>query len=134
MAQRERERESTKAIPGLGGDFAYLRCRRIAPGNLTDIDHPQVWTALQLTHMPTLAPFEADKPFVIADDGDQRLIYVPHFRAKDAKRLAKAVKQAPSCIVYTWQPDLLKARLRHANNVQIEAVPQSLARRFGMRI
>jgi adenine-specific DNA-methyltransferase len=70
-------------VPGLGGDFAYLRCRRIAPGRLTDIDHAQVWTALQLTHCPTLAPFEDGKPFVVADHNGDRLIYVPHFRARD---------------------------------------------------
>jgi adenine-specific DNA-methyltransferase len=119
---------------GLGGDFAYLRCRRIAPGKLTDIDHAQVWTALQLTHMPTLAPLDENKALAVADDGDQRLIYIPHFCAKDARALVKAVAQIPAAIVYTWQPDLVKARLRHANNVQVEAVPESLARRFGMRI
>ncbi|MGH7214212.1 MAG: hypothetical protein ACREIT_05560 [Tepidisphaeraceae bacterium] len=104
------------------------------PGKLTEIDHEQVWTALQLTHMPALAPFNAEKPFVVADHDDQRLIYVPHFRPKDARALVRAVKQRPAVIVYTWQPDLVQARLRDANNLQIEPVPQSLARRFGMRI
>lgn len=120
--------------PGLGGDFAYLRCRRIAPGKLTDIDHEQVWTALQLTHMPTLGAFDASQPFAVADHEGQRLIYVPHLRSKGAKALAKLVTGSPACIVYTWQPELVKTRLRDAANVQIEAVPESLARRFGMRI
>ena len=120
--------------PGLGGDFAYLRCRRIAPGKLMDIDHAHVWTALQLTHMPTLAPLDEGQPFAVADHDDQRLIYVPHFRAKDAQPLAKAVAGSPATIVYTWQPDLVKTRLRQAENVQVEAVPECLVRRFGMRI
>ncbi|MCE9608146.1 MAG: site-specific DNA-methyltransferase [Planctomycetia bacterium] len=119
---------------GLGGDFAYLRCRRIAPGRLTEIEHAQVWTALQLTHMPTITEFEEALPFVSAAHDDQQLIYVPHFRAKDAKALAKAVGRLPACIVYTWQPDAVKSRLKEADNVQVEAVPESLARRFGMRI
>ena len=60
--------------------------------------------------------------------------YVPHFRAKDGKALAKAVAGRPAVIVYTWQPDLIKARLRKANNVQVEPVPESLAIRFRMRM
>ena len=120
--------------PGIGGDFAYLRCRRIAPGKLTDIDHAQVWTALQLTHMPTLSPFDDGKAFVVADYDGQRLIYVPHLRSRDVRALAKSVAGSPATIVYTWQPELAKRRLRDAANVQIAAVPESLARRFGMRI
>ena len=48
--------------------------------------------------------------------------------------MAKAVADSPATIVYTWQPELVKSRLLEANNVQIEAVPESLARRFGVRI
>jgi adenine-specific DNA-methyltransferase len=118
--------------PGLGGDFAYLRCRRIAPGRLTQIDHPQVWTALQLTHCPALLPYE-DKPVLHADNEEQRLVYLPHYRAKDARCLLKIVRGSPAVIVYTWQPELLKQRLRLEQHVQVEAVPEALARRFGIR-
>ena len=40
--------------PALGGDFAYLRCQRIPSGQLLEIDHEQVWTALQMIHLETL--------------------------------------------------------------------------------
>jgi len=54
---------------------------------------------------------------------------------RDATRaLTKAVAGSPATIIYTWQPELAKTRLREANNAQTEAVPESLARRFGMRI
>ncbi len=55
-------------VEGLGGDllktrgasFAYLRARRIpAETILSQIEHEQVWTALQLIHTETLAPFDA---------------------------------------------------------------------------
>lgn len=42
-----------------GGDFAYLRCRRLAPGRLLEIEHAQVWTALQMIHRDTLEAFTA---------------------------------------------------------------------------
>jgi adenine-specific DNA-methyltransferase len=119
---------------GLGGDFAYLRCRRISPGNITDVDHEQVWIALQLTHMPTITPFDESQKFMIADHDGQRLIYVPHLKARGSQVLLEAAMESPSTIVYTWQPELVRQRLVNAMNTQIEPVPESLAQRFGLRI
>ncbi len=119
---------------GLGGDFAYLRCRRISPGNITDVDHEQVWIALQLTHMPTITPFDESQKFMIADHDGQRLIYVPHLKARGSQALLEAALESPSTIVYTWQPELVRQRLVTATNTQIEPVPESLAQRFGLRI
>lgn len=124
---------SGEPTPGLGGDFAYLRCRRIAPGKLMLIDHAQVWTALQLIHCPALMPYE-EMPVLHADNEEQRLVYLPHYRAKDAQCLLKIVRGSPAVIVYTWQPELLKQRLRLEQHVQVEAVPEALARRFGARV
>jgi adenine-specific DNA-methyltransferase len=45
---------------GTGGDFAYLRVRRIEQeAVLTEIDHSQVWIALQLIHRQSFAEFQA---------------------------------------------------------------------------
>jgi adenine-specific DNA-methyltransferase len=119
---------------GLGGDFAYLRCRRISPGNITDVDHEQVWIALQLTHMPAIKPFDESQKFMIADHDGTRLIYVPHLKARGSQVLLDAALDSPSTIVYTWQPELVSQRLMSAANTQIEPVPESLAQRFGLRI
>lgn len=119
---------------GLSGDFAYLRCRRISPGNITDVDHEQVWIALQLTHMPSMTPFDDTQKFMIADFEGTRLIYVPHLKARGSHALLEAAIDSPSTIVYTWQPELVRQRLASATNAQIEPVPESLAQRFGLRI
>jgi adenine-specific DNA-methyltransferase len=119
---------------GLGGDFAYLRCRRISPGNITDVDHEQVWIALQLTHVPAITPFDESQKFMIADHDGTRLIYVPHLKARGSQLLLDAALDSPSTIVYTWQPELVRQRLIIATNTQIEPVPESLAQRFGLRI
>lgn len=121
-------------IEGIGGDFAYLRCRRISPGNITDVDHEQVWIALQLTHMPSIGPFDDSQKFMIADHQGIRLIYVPHLKARGSQALLEAAIGSPSTIVYTWQPELVQQRLASATNTQIEPVPESLAQRFGLRI
>ncbi|XVJ58573.1 MAG: site-specific DNA-methyltransferase [Tepidisphaera sp.] len=122
-------------VEGLGGDFAYLRTRRIPIGELTEIEHDQVWTALQLTHCPTVGSFDDKAPFMTAETEEEggTLFYVPSLKAANTRALVKAVKDARSAVLYTWQPDLARLRLKNANNVQIEAVPQVLARRFGVR-
>jgi len=117
--------------PGLGGDYAYLRCRRIAPGRLLDIEHEQVWTALQMIHGDTLVGYEK-AGFLLVKEEDSALAYVPRFRKELVPELRKALKGCASAIVYSWQPEMLRQQIR-ASNVQHEAIPESLARRFGLK-
>lgn len=118
-------------IPPLGGDFAYLRCRRIPTGQMIEIDHAQVWTALQMMHCESITPFvQAD--FLLSREYDFALVYVPRFSKKIIASLRKAVKEVASVIVYSWQPETLRQALR-SSSVQHEAIPESLARRFGIR-
>ncbi len=118
-------------MPALGGDFAYLRSRRIAPGRLLDIEHAQVWTALQMIHRDTLAPFGPDG-FSWAGDGESALAYVPRFSAALLPALRKAVADCAAVTLYSWQPETLRQHIRAAH-VQHEAIPESLSRRFGMK-
>ena len=93
---------------GLAGAFAYLRCRRIAEGEMTGIEHTEVWTALQLIHRETLEAYAEAALHWVEDEGGA-LCYVPRV-----------------------QTGLLRPRLAAAGQVQVEPVPQSLARRFGL--
>ena len=117
--------------PGVGGDFAYLRCRRIAPGRLLEIEHDQVWTALQMIHREALEPFTA-ADFLCAGDEQAALFYVPRFTTALVPALRKAVKETAAAIIYSWQPETLRQHIR-SGHVQHEAIPESLARRFGMK-
>jgi regulator of extracellular matrix RemA (YlzA/DUF370 family) len=45
-----------------------------------------------------------------------------------------AIADQTAVIVYTWQPELVRQRLALEKHVQVEAGPQSLARRFRLRI
>ncbi len=124
--------EGYGGAPGLGGDFAYLRCRRIAPGQLLDIEHTQVWTALQMIHLETLVPYERSAgTFLSAGDEMARLIYVPRFSKALVDDLRAAVKDCAAAVIYSWQPETLRQHIR-AGNVQHEAIPESLARKFGL--
>ena len=119
-------------VEGLSGNFAYLRCRKIAPSHLLEIEHKQVWTALQLIHRPNLMPYK-EAPFLVAEGGDDAtLIYVPRFHKKILPKLRETVMRHAAVVIYSWQPGLLLQHLR-ADHVQHEAIPESLARRFGLK-
>jgi adenine-specific DNA-methyltransferase len=122
--------EGYNGTPGLGGDFAYLRCRRIEPGSLVEIDHAQVWNALQMIHCETLAPF-VDQPFLWAGSEDETVLYVPRFRRRDVAAIRKQARQSAAVTLYSWQPGLLRQYVPDAH-VQHEPIPASLARRFGV--
>lgn len=116
-----------------GGDFAYLRCRRIPVGQLLDIDHEHVWTALQMIHLESFTAPEAGVrvPFYSAGDEMARLIYVPRFSKTLLPGLREAIKDCAAVVIYSWQPETLRQHIR-AGHVQHEALPESLTRRFGL--
>jgi adenine-specific DNA-methyltransferase len=118
--------------PGTGGDFAYLRCRRIESGRLLEIEHAQVWTALQMIHGDTLTTYDSGD-FQQKGDDDTALIYVPRFDKAFAPKLRQAVKRSAQVTLYSWQPETLRQHIR-ASHVQHEAIPESLVRRFGLRV
>lgn len=122
--------EGHNGTPGLGGGFAYLRCRRIAPGSLIEIDHAQVWNALQMIHCETLSPF-AEQPFLWAGTEEAAVLYVPRFRRRDVAAIRKQARQSAAVTLYSWQPGLLRQYVPEAH-VQHEPIPASLARRFGV--
>lgn len=117
-------------VPGLGGDFAYLRAQRIPAGELLDIGHAQVWTALQLIHLDMLSAYQ-EGPFLWAGDEDEALCYVPRFRREDAPALRAAVKGSSSVALYSWQPALVRQHVRAAH-VSHLPIPETLTRRFGL--
>jgi adenine-specific DNA-methyltransferase len=121
------------AVAGLGGGFAYLRSRRVPVSELLDLDHPAVWTALQLRHLEGLAPYDAAAPFQWAEEGDTSLCYVPRFRQEDLAALRERVDAAGAVVVYSWQPGLLRQHLRRPL-VTHEALPTGLSRPFGLRL
>lgn len=123
--------EGYGGTPGLPGDFAYLRCRRIKPGRLLDIEHTQVWTALQMLHLDTFTAY-ADTPFLAAGDESQLVVYIPRFTPDCIAALKRAVKPCLSAVIYSWQPESLRQKVRYTH-VEHAAIPESLALRFGLR-
>ena len=124
-------RKGLKEVDGTGGDFAYLRTKRIAPARLLEIDHAQVWTALQLAHCDSVVPY-VEAPFLWAGGEDEAMCYVPRFRREDVSALRRKMKEAGMVALYSWQPQTVRQHIR-ASHVTHLPIPEELARRFGFR-
>lgn len=121
--------EGYNGAPGLGGDFAYLRCRRVASGRLLRLDHEAVWTALQLVYRDRLAPHDRAAPYQFAEDDGAALVYVPRFRVADAEGLRRRLDAVASAAVFSWQPEALRQRV-HGDHIEHESAAEFLARKF----
>jgi adenine-specific DNA-methyltransferase len=120
------------ATAGTGGNFAYLRTRRIPhEAVLTDIDHAQVWTAVQLIHRQSFASYDASCQLQVSVHADGGLLYAATLNDAIVSQIAGLAVGAPHLTVYTWQPGLLRERLV-AQNITIEQIPQFLVSRFGV--
>ena len=122
-----------QAVDGLGGGFAYLRCRRIPAATVfRGIEHAQVWTALQLIHDMALTPYQDGLPMQTAEDARGLVIYLPKLTEAVLDALQTAIHATGQAVVYSWQPALLAQRLTDPR-LAFEPIPAFLVHRFGAR-
>ena len=116
---------------GTGDDFAYLRTRRIPhEAVLAEIDHAQIWTAVQLIHSQSFAPYDATRQLQESRHPEGGLLYAIAIFDAILARMGELAAGSPHLTIYTWQPGLLRERLT-LQNVTIEQIPQFLVNRFG---
>jgi adenine-specific DNA-methyltransferase len=123
--------KKSEAVDGLCGGFAYLRTRRLlAEALFSSIRHEAIWTALQLIHRESFAPFIADAPFQQADLDDGRVLYLPKINDAVWEAFPNLIADSSTLKVYAWQPGLLR---QHFQNERLSflPIPQFLADRFG---
>ena len=119
------------AVAGLGGSFAYLRTKRIAVSRVfNDIQHEQVWHALQLMHGAVLTGYDAGALMNVSDKEDAKLVYVPKLTDATVAEVARLAGLGGRLAVYSWQPGLLRQRIE-AENAAFEKIPEYLVSRFG---
>jgi len=113
-----------EAVAGLGGGFAYLRARRIAPHRLSvKLEHAEVWHALQLLHDRALSPWSHAG---FAADG--ALAYLADFREAHVARLRDWLKGVEHPTIYCWAPERVREL---APDADWQPIPQALRARFG---
>ena len=113
-------------VEGLGGGFAYLRTRRIAPYRLaTRIAHDEVWRALQLIAGRALTPWQSH-----GFQHDGALGYLADFRAASLAALREWLGDSVGAgrTLYAWTPQRV-AEL--APEADIAPIPDFLRTRFG---
>ncbi len=116
---------------GTGGDFAYLRVKRMPQEDvLTEIDHAQVWTALQLIHRQSFMPFKPDMALQQSISIDGGLVYVSATSDSTVDQITALAGQTTHLAVYSWQPGLLRDRFA-GQGITVEQIPQFLVNRFG---
>ncbi|MBY0340415.1 MAG: site-specific DNA-methyltransferase [Rhodocyclaceae bacterium] len=121
------------SVDGLGGGFAYLRCRRIPAATVfRSIQHDQVWTALQLIHDVALTPYQAKLPMQTTESKRGLVIYLPKLTDAVLDTVESAIHSAGQAVVYSWQPALLAQRLTDPR-AAFEPIPAFLVNRFGAR-
>jgi adenine-specific DNA-methyltransferase len=120
-----------EAVDGLGGGFAYLRTKRIPISRVfNDIQHEQVWRALQLIHRTPLSAYDEGVLVQLAGDGDDRLVYAPKLSEAVLDELSRLAELGGRLVVYSWQPGQIRQRVEAAN-VAFERIPEFLVSRFG---
>ena len=114
-----------EAVTGLGGGFAYLRARRIAPHRLSvKLEHAEVWHALQLLHERALSPWP-DAGFA----ADGALAYLADFREAHVAHLRDWLATAGHAVtIYCWSPERVREL---APDADWQPIPQALRARFG---
>ena len=87
---------------GTGGAFAYLRTRRIPhEAVLTEIDHAQVWTAVQLIHRQAFATYDTTRQLQESVHTDGGLLYATAINEEILARIAGLAADSPHLTVYT---------------------------------
>jgi adenine-specific DNA-methyltransferase len=120
-----------EAVEGLGGSFAYLRTKRIPVSRVfNDMQHEQVWLALQLIHGVPLTGYDQGVLVQLSGNADDRLVYVPKLSEAILDEVVKLAALGGRLVVYSWQPGQIKQRV-DAPNVAFEKIPEFLVSRFG---
>ncbi|THF71321.1 site-specific DNA-methyltransferase [Deinococcus sp. Arct2-2] len=133
-----RGRSGNVAVEGLGGDFAYLKTRQIPNDQAPqEIQHSQVWGALQLIHTHTLERFLEHRPVQCLQTDALLLLYLTEI---DGESLAEIQRLAAAddgpVVVYSWQPLLVEQYVEQhgrPKNLTVKTIPDNVRDWFGKR-
>ena len=121
-----------ETVEGLGGDFSYMRTKRIPVTNIiNEIQHKQIWQVLQLIHDLPLTDFAITAALQLAGDAGSRLVYIAKLNSISLSELKLMTSNGGLVTVYSWQPAQLRQHIS-AGNVSFEKIPEFLLKRFGV--
>jgi adenine-specific DNA-methyltransferase len=118
-----------EAVPGLAGNFAYLRARRLPKHRLAQkLAHAEVWCALQLLHARALTAWTGH-----GFAADTSLAYLADFHATHVQRLHDwlATRAEQESTLYSWSPARVAELVDERRGLRCLPIPQHLRDRFG---
>ena len=126
----------TIQVEGLGGEFAYLRCKRLAMESLhLEIQHDQVWYALQMIHRQGVMTFDSARATQVMETEDARMVYLTIADPAALVRLRVLVVATPKpTVIYAWEAGLVTLAIPDdLEHVEVRKIPAYLVERFGRR-
>lgn len=123
--------QKAEHVEGLGGSFAYLKTRRITSDILlTEIQHTQIWTALQLSHGAALSAFNPASSVQQLQTDNDVVMYCCKLTEQELTAVTDCLQTLQTVVVYCWQPALLTQYIDD-ENLTCLPIPQILIDRFG---
>jgi adenine-specific DNA-methyltransferase len=126
--------KGTTSVGGLGGSIAYMRTKRLSRETLMiDMDHDQIWYALQQLHSNVIAPFNFSVTYQVlqGDDLEIDIIYIPKLNKSVLQDLDELISLSNKpIIIYSWQPGIIRQNF-NSSHIRIEKIPNYLLERFG---
>ena len=118
-------------VEGIGGEFGYMKAVRTPFESLhEDIQHYQIWYALQQIHFSGVSPYE-DKSCQCIETETLRLIYLINVEEATLTQLDALLQEnKKQTIVYSWRPAIVKQHCMD-EHLEIERIPAYLVDRFG---
>lgn len=127
-----RAKKGIVKVDGFGGNFAYLKTRCIPFSKLhINIQHDQVWYALQLLHAQEVSNFREDKSYQLLDSDKAAVVYLPSLTTSTKHAVLELANNTrKSTVIYTWQPGVLAQEI-YSEHICIEQIPEYLVIQFG---
>ncbi len=116
----------SSAVPGLGGQFAYLKTQTVPVHRMEEqLTDAMIWSFLQMRHDHPVT--QVSGPLAISVHETEAIAYLSSAKKAGIAALQDALAEHPELIVYAWSADAL-AGYMDSNNVR--SVPESLVRAF----
>lgn len=118
-------------VEGLGGNFAYLKAKRVPMHRLEEgLSDSMVWNfALQACGHPLT---EVGKGLSVSINEAHLVCYASNVKTATLGKLKEAIEQHSGiCVVLTWAPQVISTHLTdHMNRVRVVSVPQDMRQAF----
>jgi adenine-specific DNA-methyltransferase len=123
---------AVEKVEGLGGNFAYCTLKRISINHIhSDIQHDQVWYALQQIRGFGISPYRPQEKLQVVETITGQIAYLPEINEAALSAIKKVTAVLTPVTIYSWQPGILRQRI-YGTHITLKKIPEFLIDKFGM--